>query len=262
MSNALLLLYNEILWRPLFNALIFLYSVLPWQDMGLAVFFLSLSVRALLTPLLLKQQKSQKDLARVQPEIKRIQERYKSNKEEQTKQLMELYKKEDVNPFSGCVVVLIQIPLLIALFHVFQKGLLPESLLYLYSFIPNPGVIRTVSAGVLDLAKPNIILGVIAAVTQLLQTRLTGTVSPLSSDGKKGEFANMLQWQMTYLLPILILVWSYSFPSILVLYWTFLNLFGIIQELVMRQLRSKSVPSFVAAQSSHVPHYGSGDDKK
>lgn len=234
MSNALFLIYNEILWRPLFNALIFLYSVLPWQDIGIAVFILSFFVRALLTPLLLKQQKAQKDLARIQPEIKHIQDRYKNSKEEQTRALMELYKTENVNPFSGCIVILIQLPLLIALFHVFQKGLLPESLSSLYGFIKNPGTINTISIGIIDLAKPNMYLGVIAAVTQFLQTRLTGTVSPLSSDGKKGEFTQMLQWQMTYLLPLLILVWSYSFSSILVLYWTALNVFGIVQELVMR----------------------------
>lgn len=240
MSNALLLLYNEVLWRPLFNVLIFLYSFLPWQDIGIAVFVLSFFVRALLTPLLLKQQRAQKDLARIQPEIKHIQDRYKNNKEEQTKALMELYKTENVNPFSGCVVVLIQLPLLIALFHVFQKGLLPDSLSSLYWFIPNPGTINTISFWIIDLAKPNIYLGVIAAITQFLQTRLTGTVSPLSSDGKKGEFTQMLQWQMTYLLPLLILVWSYSFPSILVLYWTALNIFGIVQELAMRRWRNAS----------------------
>lgn len=258
MFNALLLIYNEVLWRPLFNGLLLIYAVLPWQDIGIAVFILSFFVRALLTPLLLKQQRAQKDLARIQPEIKNLQERYKNSKEEQTKALMELYKTENVNPFSGCVVVLVQLPLFIALFHVFQKGLLPDSLSSLYSFIPNPGTINTISMGIIDLAKPNIYLGGIAAVTQFLQTRLTGTVSPLSSDGKKGEFTQMLQWQMTYLFPLLILVWSYSFPSILVLYWTALNVFGIVQELVMRWRRNITpAVSYIQAKGN-----GSGNNKK
>ena len=194
---------------------------------------LTIAVRLLLTPLIWKSQKAQKEMALLQPEIKKIQEQFKNNKEEQAKKMMELYKTYKVNPLSGCLVIALQLPVLFALFGVFSGGLNHESLTYLYSFISNPGTLNPVSFGVLDLSRGNIYLGVIAALSQFLQTKLTATVSPLSS--AKNDFSKTLQWQMLYIFPILILFWSYTLPSALTLYWTVLNIFSIVQELASKK---------------------------
>jgi len=238
--NFLYLLYNEVLYRPLFNALVWLYGVLPVHDLGFAIIVLTTVIRILLAPFLLKAQKTQAALSRLQPEIKRIQETMKNDREAQGRAMMELYRTHKVNPLSGCLTVLIQLPVLIALFSVFQRGLETSELSRLYSFVANPGTLHAISFGFLDLTKGNIYLGIIAALTQFLQTRLT---MPLP-DSSANSFSKTLAWQTTYILPILIFVWSFKFPSALLLYWTILNILGILQELLVRRFsahRPKSV---------------------
>lgn len=244
--NPFIFIYTEFLWRPLFNGLVFFYNVLPIEDLGLAIIALTIVIRIILAPLLWKAQRAQRDLARIHPEIKKIQDELKHDRDAQGKAMMELYSKHKVNPFSGCLILLIQLPILIALFQVFRTGLLPEQLSYLYSFIENPGRLNPIMFGVLDLAKGNLFLGVVAAVTQYFQTKLSMTSQAVPVSGKGGDFTRMLQWQTQYIFPALILVWSYTFPSALILYWTVLNVLGIVQEIIMKSRRFE---------------HGSGSDK-
>ncbi len=229
--NFFTFLYTEVLWRPLFNGLVFFYTVLPGQDLGLAIIALTAAIRLVLAPLLLKAQRAQQRLALLQPELKRIQEKFKGDREGQGRATMELYAAHKINPLSGCLPLLIQLPILIAVFQVFRGGFEPSALGYLYSFIENPGALDPISFGILDLSRGNIYLGVAAAATQYLQTRLA---APPPSGSGGGDFAKALQWQTTYFFPLLILFWSYSLPSALTLYWTTLNFFGILQEILLK----------------------------
>lgn len=230
--NILTFFYNEFLWRPLFNGLVWFYSLVPFHDLGIAIILLTIAIRLVLTPLFWKAQKTQKNLATLQPEIKRIQEELKQNREAQGKALMGLYAKHNVNPFSGCLVLLIQLPILIALFNVFRSGLDPTLLSYLYPFVQNPGSLNHVAFGILDLSMGSIYLGVIAALSQFFQTKMMMVGQPQSA---QNDFARMMQWQTLYIFPAIILVWSYTLPSALTLYWTILNIFGIVQEVVMKK---------------------------
>jgi len=227
-------LYNEFLWRPVFNALVWLYTILPWTDLGLAIIILTIVIRLVLTPLLIKGQRAQKELSLLQPEIRRIQEQYKNNKEAQSKAMMELYAQHKVNPFSGCLWMLVQLPVLITLFSVFQKGFDPVYLSELYGFVRSPGVLNPVSFGVLDLSKGNIYLGIIAALSQFLQTKMAAP--PPKPVTNQSDFSVIFQKQALYIFPVLILVWSYTLPSALTLYWTALNFLGIVQEIVVKKL--------------------------
>lgn len=235
--NPFIYIYTEFLWRPLFNGLVFFYTALPVQDLGLAIIVLTVAIRILLAPFLWKAQKAQKSLAAIQPEIKKLQERFKNDREGQGKALMELYAERRVNPFSGCLLMAVQLPILIALFQVFQKGFDPAELKYIYSFISNPGALNPTSFGLIDLARGNIYLGIFAAITQYLQTQLASP--PAAPAGDKKDFAQMLQWQTKYIFPGLILVWSYTLPSALTLYWTVLNILGIVQEIIMKQIANR-----------------------
>ncbi len=229
--HFLVQLYTELLWRPLFNALIGLYAILPGHDLGVAIIVLTIIIRLVLLPLFHHTQKSQRELNRIQPKIKEIQAAHKGNKEAQSKALMELYAAERVNPFSGCLGALIQLPLLIAMFQVFRSGLDAGQLQYLYPFIPHPALIRTVSFGLVDLSRGNVVLGVIAAITQYFQAR-----TALGSSGSavpQNDFAKSLNWQTLYLFPVLILLWSFKLPSALTLYWTVANVFAIVQERIL-----------------------------
>ncbi len=231
--NIFSLLYTEVLWRPLFNGLVFFYNILPGHDLGVAIIALTIVMRLVLAPLLWKAQAAQKKMALIQPELKRVKEKHQGDKEAQSKALMELYATHGVNPFSGCLVLLIQLPILIALFQVFNSGLDAVSLGYTYGFFSRPEVFNSVAFGFLDLTKGALWLGVIAAATQFFQTKLSAP-PPSPDGGTGGDFAKALQWQTTYFFPLLILLWSYSLPAALTLYWTAMNLFGIVEQLILR----------------------------
>ncbi len=231
--DFLSVIWNEGFTRPLFNALIWLYTVLPWQDLGVAIILLTIVVRVVLAPLFWKAQQSQKALSALQPEIKKIQEQFKKDREAQSRALMELYKTHKVNPFSGCLIAIVQMPILIALYLVFLRVFDAERLATaLYSFVTNPGALDHTAFGFLDLATPNLYLGAVAAAIQFLQLHYS---MPATSAGEKSDFARMMQVQMKYMLPLFILYLSYTFPAAPMLYWTIFNLIAILQEIIMRR---------------------------
>lgn len=240
--NPLYAIYHEALYRPLFNGLVYIYVALPVQDIGLAIIVLTLAIRLLFFPLLWKAQKAQRKMAHLQPKIKEIQEKFKNNKEMQGKALMEFYATHRINPFSGCAALLVQLPILLALFNVFQYGFDPAQLSLLYSFVPNPGVLGKEGFGFLDLSSGNLYLGAVAAVTQYIQTKLMLQYTPSPPPGKGKDFTQMLQWQSLYFFPLMILFWSYKLPAALSLYWTVLNLFGILQEMFANRFAKKQDP--------------------
>ncbi len=236
--NPFNFVYTEFLWRPLFNGLVWLYAVIPPHDLGLAIVILTVLIRAILTPLLLRAQKSQRDFARLQGEIKQIQEKFKGHRDAQGKATMELYQREKVNPFSGCLMVLIQGLVLFTLFPLFRQALDPAMLVFLYAFVSNPGPMNTISFGVLDLAQANLYWGALAAVSLYFQTKLGAPALPAASG--PNDFSRMLQKQMLYMLPVMIFFFSMSLPVAITLYWTILNILGIVQEILVRKFQIPS----------------------
>lgn len=223
-------IYEEVLYRPLANVLVFFYEAIPYHDLGLAIILLTVAIRLLLYPFVAKSLRAQREMAALGPEIKALQEKYKENKEEQAKKLMELYKERGVNPFSGCLPVLIQLPLLFALYHVFANVTGTELLNNLYSFIPHPQSIDPVAFGFLDLSARSIPLAILAGASQFLQAYFMPQTA-----GADSAVQQAIQKQTVYILPIVITVISFQFPAALPLYWTVLNIIGIIQQ---------GVPSF------------------
>jgi len=148
-------IFNEALYRPLFNTLIWIYNIIPGNDLGIAIILLTILIRFILYPLSKKAIQSQKAISFLQPKIKEIQKKYK-NKEEQAKVMMELYKKHKVNPMAGCLPILIQLPILIALYRVFFSGLNMETLNILYGFIQRPDSLNLMFLGLINLSQKNI----------------------------------------------------------------------------------------------------------
>jgi len=97
--ELLINLFNQILYYPLFNALVWLYNIIPGQDLGIAIIILTALIRLILYPLSRKAIRSQKAMAKLQPEIKEIRKKYK-NKEEQAKAMMGLYQKYKLTHFQ------------------------------------------------------------------------------------------------------------------------------------------------------------------
>ena len=226
--------FNTILYQPLFNVLILFYEYLPGKDFGVAIIALTFLVKILLYPLGFKATILQKSLNELQPKIKEIQEKYKGNRQKQAMETIALYRAENVNPFTGFFVSLIQIPILIALFWVSWGGFSPEKLANLYNFVPNPGLINPFFLGVLNLSQPSGFLAILAGISQFLQTKMITPKIAKDSAGKPRlktpDFSQMMQKQMLYLFPIFTIFILLKLPSAVGLYWLATSVFSIVQQ--------------------------------
>lgn len=236
--NPLLSVYNEVLYRPLANALVFLTSLLPGHDVGLAIILLTLLVRLILFPLSHKSLLTQIKLKSLEPEIKKIKSEAKDGAE-QGRRTMELYRERGVSPFSGCLTLLIQLPILIALYQVFWKGISFGGL-ELYSFVARPDFIQTKFLGFLDLAGRSWSLAALAAISQFLQIRLALPSLPKGGGSMQEEFSRAFAVQSRYVLPLVIFYISLRLPAALSLYWTVTNIFGMVHESPVRRRAEKT----------------------
>ncbi len=228
----MLYLYNEFLYRPLFNLLVFFYNTIAFTDIGLAIILLTVFTRLVFWPLSQKSIRSQKILQELQPQIKALQEKYKDNKEEQGRQVMAFYKQNKINPLSGCLPILIQLPILIALYQVFLKGFDEGSLSFLYGFIANPGKINPISLGWLNLSTPNIFMAILAGLAQFWQAKMITPKNKLPGAPKTSDefMAQAISKQTLYFLPVLTVVISWTLPSGLALYWLITTIFTLLQQ--------------------------------
>lgn len=235
-------IWDTFFYEPLYNALIFLVGVVPGGDVGIAVIILTVLVKFALYPLSQKSIVTQLKMRSLEGEISAIKERYKDKKEEQARQTMALYKKHQVNPFSGCITVLIQLPIILALYFVFLRDLAPVEGI-LYSFVHFPEVLNPHLLGIFDLGKKSVILALIAGVAQYYQMDLTLPKSK-PRDGSGGSFADeftrSMNTQMRYVLPVMIIFIAYTTSGAVALYWATSSLFAIGQELLVRRRASAS----------------------
>ncbi len=233
--------FNLILYQPLFNALILLYLYIPGHDFGLAIILLTIIIKLAFYPLAAKGIRSQRALSEIQPKIKEIQEKYKDDKEKQSRAMMDFYKQEKINPFSGCLPLLIQLPILIALFRLFWRGFGPEQMHFLYGFVPHVGQIDTTLLGLINLAESSAILAVITGVAQFFQTKM---VAPQKKPGKKGnpDFSQVMQKQMLYFFPVFTVFILWRMPSAIAVYWLTTTLFTIVQQYIILKKNDSSKP--------------------
>lgn len=231
-------LFHTLLYNPLYNALVFLVSVVPFGDVALAVIVLTLVVKLVLFPLSIKAVKTQMLTKLIEPEVAALKEKYKNDKQEQAKKIMALYKERGVNPFSSIFLLLIQLPIIFALYFVFLRGGLPlVDTSVLYSFVPVPDVVNMSFLGFGDVSERSIILALLAGLTQFFQAKLA--LPPLKERGEKDSFkedlARSMHLQMRYVLPVIVAVIAFTISAAIALYWTTSNLFAIGQELYMRK---------------------------
>lgn len=222
--------FNTILYQPLFNALILLYEYLPGRDFGIAVILLTLLIKTLLYPLGAQAIKAQKGLSGLQPKMEEIRKKYKNDKEKMVKETLELYKREKINPFSGFLPLLVQLPILIAIFQVFWRGFGPEQLNYLYAFVPRPEIIDPTFLGYLDLSQPSFALALIAGAAQFFQTKMITPPTSLGQAPGKADFSKMMQKQMLYFFPVFTVLILWRLPSAIGLYWAVTSVFTIGQQ--------------------------------
>jgi len=235
-------IFNTLFYEPIYNGLIFLISVVPGADLGIAIILLTITVKLLILPLSHKSVKSQAKIRTIEPEVKEIKSKFNKDKQEQARKVMELYKKHGVNPFTGCFLVLVQLPIIMALYWVFFKGLGDINTEILYSFISIPQNINTQFLGLIDMMGKSVFLALVAGVAQYYQMKLS--LPPLSPDiskknngelSFKDEFVKNMSTQMRYVLPVFVFFIAYTISAAVALYWATNNTFSVIHELIVRK---------------------------
>jgi YidC/Oxa1 family membrane protein insertase len=214
--------------------LVFSYHYIP--DIGVCIILLTVLIRLVLLPSFHKSLKHQRALQQLQPKMQQIKEMHKDDQEKQAAAMMELYKVHKVNPMSSCLPLLIQIPILLALYRVFIQSLNGQELHGLYSFVVNPGTINPMFLHFLNLSvKGNYYLAGLAAILQFLQTRMSQNKQSQAGD----QTTRLLNNYMMYLLPAMTFFLGVQFPAGLALYWVTTTLFGIGQQYYILRREAK-----------------------
>ncbi len=233
-------IYTEVLFRPLFNLLVGLTNIIPGNSVAWAIIFLTIIVRLILLPSFLHQakamQKNQEKMKAIQPKLDDAKRKHKDDKAKHAEETMKIYKEAGVNPASGCLPLIIQLPILIALYRVFFTGLTKDTYHYLYSFVAHPVVLNFSFFGI-NLNAPSLLLGIIAGLFQFLQMKYLAPQTP-SQPGANDETAAMMasmQKNMMYIFPAMTIFISLSMPAALALYWAVSTLFGILQQLLLKR---------------------------
>jgi len=245
-----------LLYQPLVNALIFLYKIF-FNNLGLAIITLTILIRLAIIPLVKPQLQMSKKIQELAPELERLRQKYRNDKQKLTAAQMEIYKKAGINPASGCLPQIIQFLILIALFQAFSQVLKPngEEVVQKLNQILYPSLRFPLSESInlhflwLDLAKPDIIKttflpglplpGPFLLLSVLSQFLLSKTMSPIKTipdqkkeaGGNQDDFSSAMQTQMTYLFPLMTLFFGFSFPSGLVLYWFIFSFTSLVQQI-------------------------------
>lgn len=237
-------LFQIVLFKPIFNVLVGLYNILPGHDIGLAIIALTVFIKLLLYPLMNSSIKAQKSLQDIQPHVNELKKQHAGDKQALAQETMKLYKQHKVNPLASCLPVLVQIPILLALYFVLRAGLGNADFSLLYSFVSNPGSLNPVSFGFIDLAKPNYILAVLSGLAQFWQAKMLMTKRPpkvAGEGGKDEDFAAIMNKQMTYFMPVVTVLVGLQLPGGLTLYWLVSTLLTALQQLYIFKKRDTAV---------------------
>jgi YidC/Oxa1 family membrane protein insertase len=229
-------IFHAAFYDPIYNILVALVALVPGGDIGVAVVLLTIVVRLVLLPFSLSAAKHQRVMKLHEPKLAEIRELHKDDKQLQATKTFEFYREQGINPFSPILTVLIQIPVLLALFWVFYyESFTVLNMTLLYPFTPIPGNVTGLLFGLIPLASKSIILAILVGITQYAQAHLalSGTAKPQGTS-MQAEFARSMNLSMLYIFPFLIGTIAYTTSSAIALYFITTNVAGILQEWYVR----------------------------
>jgi len=201
-------------------------SVIPNPNIsyGITIILMTALIRIILLPLNIKQIKSTVKMSKIQPEMKKIQDKYKNDPQKSQQEIMKLYKENGVNPLGGCLPMLIQMPILFALFYVFNN------LTFMSGSMTQPAGFLWLNS----LAKPDpyYILPILSTVTTYISSKL---MQPSNGDSAQAKQTSTMNSVMAIVFGFM----SIKFRAALVLYWVINNLFQIIQTIWMQKIEKR-----------------------
>ena len=230
-------MFHTFFYEPIYNLIVLVLNLVPLHDIGAAIVIVTCIVKFFLLPLNLAALRTQYMMKRVEPEMEKIKKIQKEKPQEASKMMIDLYRKEKINPFASLFVIIIQIPVFLALYFVFSKGLFddPKSL---YSFVVFPEPLHTLAFGLFDVTQKSIVVAILAGISSYFLARRQ-TDSMVSKKDKKDEsfqdhFMKSMKIQLLYVLPVIIAVSAAVLPSALALYWFVSNIIGYVQDVYMK----------------------------
>lgn len=267
-------LWNELFYKPIFNLLVYIMDVLPDHSFGLSIIIITIIVRLIVLLPSQKAIRSQRALQEIQPEIQALKEKYKANPQVQAQKTMELYKKNNINPFGSCLPLLIQFPILIALFWVSKNlpdlqlhlnlldnaSATPEQIQAATDFISQQKAhlyaslqsfdfhsVKTTLFGI-DLINKSFvsmyIMPIIVGLLQFVQMYTMQSRKAVEVNNKKKKTTEavdpqMVQKMMMYFLPIMITFFASRYPAGLSLYWAISTIFSIAQQQIVFHMKKQ-----------------------
>lgn len=258
-------LFDAVVVQPILNLLMAIYAVIPGSDFGLSVVIFTVITRFLLWPLIKKQLHQAKAIRKMQPELKKLRQKYKKDRQAQGLAMMELYKKHNISPFGSIGVLLIQLPILLAIYRVVQIFVMHrdelgkftydflENLPAVKSLVENPDNFNQNFLGVIDLTQHavsnngvSVGLIILALVAAVLQFFISKQMSPASDDKKRlrdilaeagegkeadqAEVNAVMMRKMMKIMPIMLFVIMISLPGALALYMATSNAVAYLQN--------------------------------
>jgi YidC/Oxa1 family membrane protein insertase len=266
-------MFTTIIVRPIFNLLSFIYAILPGHNFGLAIIIFTIIIRLLMWPLVKKQLRQARAMRDLQPEIKRIKQQTKGNKQRESAMIMELYKEREVSPFGSIGTLIIQLIILLGLYSGLRRVVSDPTAIvsFSYPFIQHLGWIQQIAHtpsqfhstlfGLVNLTRsalgksgggiywPAMIIVTGSAITQYFQGK---QLMPTNKDSRKlrdilkdagtgqkadqSEVSAAVGRSTRYFLPVMVFLFTVSYPSALSLYWLVGGLVAFIQQsIVLRE---------------------------
>ncbi len=214
-------------------------NLFPYFDEGVIIIIFTIVIKFILLPLSIKATKSQIEMKSIEKDLNQIKEKYKDNKEEQSKKTIDFYKEKGINPFAGFLILILQLPILIGLYRVFLKSGLPDiNVSELYSFVhaPSADTINMVFLNMINISDKSLLLAVISGITAYFQISLANSSQAPAGEGQtQNEIAKAMAMQMKYFFPLLIGFISYTISSAVAIYIITSNVFAIAQEYYIKK---------------------------
>ncbi|HEY0011038.1 MAG TPA: YidC/Oxa1 family membrane protein insertase [Candidatus Paceibacterota bacterium] len=243
--------FHNFLYAPIYNLLVFLVGLVPGGDVGLAVIIATVIVKLIIMPLSLRAVRTQRQMKLIEPQLRALKETHKNDRERQAKEMLTLYREHNIRPFASILGILIQLPIIVALYFVFSReALLNIDPSLLYSFVGVPETISPLFLGTFVVTGSSVILAVLAGLAQAAHARLSVPVPDAPAAGAVrsmgDDFGRIMAMQARYILPVIVVVIAYITSGAVALYFITSSLVGLLQEWVVRRMKHPESPSSAA----------------
>lgn len=224
-------MYQTLIYQPILTALTWLYQ-LTGNNLGLAIILLTLIIRGILVPFTIPQLKTAKKMQLLKPELDALKKKYGQDPKTFQAKQVEFYRTHNLNPAAGCLPMIAQLIVLIALYQVFMNSLNGGSVVTTTQFLlwnlkeKDTTYILPLLAGILQFVTS---LAILPAVENKPEER-KGSVKARED---VADMAAAMQSQMVFLMPVMTVIFSLQFPSGLALYWVITTAFSLVQQLLV-----------------------------